>query len=311
MSEDMNNKNITVAVLKGGQGDEREVSLESGKCVANALADGGYNVIESDINSQNLEILDNNTIDVFFLALHGSFGEDGTLQKILEDKNLKYTGSNSNSSRLAFDKILTKRFLKENNILTPNWIEVCEYPKEKHLGEEIRQLGKKYILKPSQQGSSVGIEILEDPLETARAAAVGLARFGNCLIEEFIQGREITVGIVGSNSLPIIEIVSKGTFYDYNAKYKDDKTEFLFDTIKDINLQEQIKKTAMRCFELIGCRHFSRVDFLVDEMGDAYFLEINTLPGMTSHSLLPKAAAKIGMNMTDLCSNIVEQAIAT
>lgn len=302
-------KDCCAAVLMGGEGDERQVSLESGRCVSEALRKTSIRVIESDITLKDMSILDNNQVDVFFVALHGKFGEDGQLQEILERKKLKYTGSGPAASRLAFDKILSKKIFIENNIPTPEWIEVSEFIEEKTLTKGIERLGGKYVLKPACQGSSVGIEILDNPLEAARAAIVSLVRFGATLVEKFIPGRELTVGILGEKALPIIEIKPKQSFYDYQAKYIDDNTEYLFDTIKDDVLTKKIQIMAKKCFDVLGCRHLSRVDFLLDSENNPYVLEVNTIPGMTSHSLLPKAAGKAGMDMTELCNKIVKLAL--
>jgi len=302
-------KDCCVAVLMGGEGDERQVSLESGRCVADALRKTSVCVIESDITLKDMSILDNKQVNVFFIALHGKFGEDGQLQEIIERKKLKYTGSGPAASKAAFDKIMSKKIFLENNIPTPEWIEVSGFIEEETLVNEIKRLGGKYVVKPACQGSSVGIEILNNPLEAARAATVSLARFGATLVEKFIPGRELTVGILGKTALPIIEIKPKQSFYDYHAKYIDDNTEYLFDTIKDETLTKRIQAMAMKCFDVLGCRHFSRVDFLLDSENRPYVLEVNTIPGMTSHSLLPKAAGKAGMNMTELCGKIVNLAL--
>ncbi len=302
-------KDCCVTVLMGGEGDERQVSLESGRCVAQALRNTSIKVIESDITLKDMSILDNKQVDVFFVALHGKFGEDGQLQEILERKKLKYTGSGTEASKLAFDKILSKKVFVENNIPTPEWVEVSEFIEEKALVKAIERLGGKYVVKPACQGSSVGIEMLNNPLDAARAATVSLVRFGPTLVEKFIPGRELTVGILGEKALPIIEIKTKQIFYDYQAKYIDDNTEYLFDTIKDESLTKKIQAMAMKCFNVLGCRHLSRVDFLLDSENNPYVLEVNTIPGMTSHSLLPKAAGKAGMNMTELCSKIVNLAL--
>jgi D-alanine-D-alanine ligase len=301
---------LKVAVLMGGISREREVSLQSGKCVAEALKKAGVNVIPSDIKPDSLDILDDKTIDVFFIALHGTFGEDGTLQKILESKDLIYTGSSSKSSRLAFDKWESKKRFTAAGVLVPDSILFEPGKKKAEIEKKIRQLGSKYVIKPLREGSTIGISIADDPKNAVEAAKKCAAEFGECMIESFIKGREITVGILGKQALPILEIRPPAGFYDYHAKYIGDKTEYVFDSINNHTLVDKVQESAITCFNSLGCRGAARIDFIIGEDGKPYALEINTIPGMTSHSLLPKAAAKIGISMSRLCLKIVELALA-
>ncbi|MCK4913415.1 MAG: D-alanine--D-alanine ligase [Planctomycetes bacterium] len=296
-----------VAVLAGGISSERSISIQSGKNVAEALKKSGFETIISDISPDNLEILNNETIDVFFIALHGKFGEDGELQKILEDKKLIYTGSGSKASRLCFDKIATKNALAKAGINTPEAIEFDPAENIKELEKKLSKFGGKCVIKPLKQGSSVGISIENDLQKAITAAKKCYSEFGDCMLEKFVSGKEITVGILDQKPLPIIEIKTKTNFYDYHAKYVDEQTEFLFDTISDAKLVEKIQKTAVDCFNTLGCSNFARVDFILND-GIIYALEINTIPGFTSHSLLPLAAAKDGISMSELCRKIVEAA---
>jgi D-alanine-D-alanine ligase len=301
---------LKVAVLMGGVSREREVSIQSGKCVAEALKKAGVNVIQSDIKPDSLDILDDGTIDVFFIALHGTFGEDGELQKILESKGLIYTGSGSKASRLAFDKWESKKRFTAAGVTMPDSILFEPGKKSSETEEQIRQLGKKYVIKPLREGSTIGISIADDPKEAVEAAKKCAAEFGECMIESFIKGREFTAGIIGKQALPILEIRPPEGFYDYHAKYIGDKTEYLFDSIKTGAVVDKIQESAITCFNSLGCRGAARVDFIIGDDGKPFALEINTIPGMTSHSLLPKAAAKIGISMSRLCLKIVELAIA-
>jgi D-alanine-D-alanine ligase len=166
------------------------------------------------------------------------------------------------------------------------------------------------VVKPVRQGSSVGVHIVDSREDTVSAACKVRDEFGDCMVESFIAGREVTVGVLGRRTLPIIEIRSKTGFYDYHAKYVDDRTEYLFDTIADEPVRAQIERAAMACFDALGCRDFARVDFIVSEDGTSYALEVNTIPGFTTHSLLPKAAAKVGVPMSELCVRIVRMAAA-
>lgn len=292
----------------GGIGAERNVSLQSGRSVAGALEEAGFPVVAADIRPDDLEILEDASIDVFFPALHGAFGEDGRLQQILEDKSLLYTGSGPDASRLAFDKIASKELFEKAGIIAPRAIEFFGDIDVRQLKEQLPCSNGKYVVKPIRQGSSVGVSIVSSPREAIAAAKKAFAEFGDCMIEEFIAGRECTVGILRGRALPIIEIRTQNTFYDYQAKYVDEQTQYLFDTITDSAVVERISRAAVDCFRTLGCRHFARVDFVVNHDGVPYALEVNTIPGFTSHSLLPKAAARTGLTMSDLCAEIVETA---
>ena len=296
-----------MAVLAGGIGEERDISLQSGSCVAQALKDAAVNVVIADITPDNLTVLDDDSIDVFFIALHGRFGEDGQLQQILEDKSLTYTGSGPEASRLAFDKLAGKERFARAGVTTPKAIKFDAHTKE--IEKQLLQLGGKSVIKPLRQGSTIGVAIADDPNSAAVAARQCLNNFGDCMLEEYIAGREITVGILENQALPIIEVRTRTGLYDYHAKYIDEQTEFLFDTIKAPVMTAEIKEAALACFGALGCRHFARVDFILSQENIAYALEVNTIPGMTGHSLLPKAAAKAGIPMSDLCIRIIDAAL--
>jgi D-alanine-D-alanine ligase len=296
---------IRVAVLRGGVGCERQVSLESGRCVAEAMQQAGLDVVASDIRPDDMQVLDRRDIDVFFLALHGEFGEDGRLQQIFEDRGLAYTGSGPEASRLAFDKMASKRLFAEAGVDVPAGVEFTRDMGPAELEKQLQGLGERFVVKPIRQGSSVGVSIVDGCREAVAAAQQVLGEFGDCMVESFIPGRELTVGVLGRQTLPIIEIRSKTGFYDYQAKYVDDRTQYLFDTIDDQVVQARIQSAALACFDALGCRDFARVDFILSGDGTPYALEVNTIPGFTSHSLLPKAAARIGLSMGELCVRIV------
>jgi len=295
----------------GGIGEERDISIQSGTCVAKALEEAGLNVVTADIQPDNLDILDSSDIDVFFLALHGRFGEDGQLQQILEDKSLCYTGSGPTASRLAFDKLAAKECFVRAGVTTPKVIKFDSLAKIELLEQQLQQLGERFVVKPVRQGSTIGVSIVDDPKSAIAAAHECSGKFGDCMIEQYIAGREITVGILQHQALPIIEIRSKTGFYDYHAKYIDERTEYLFDTIDDPKLSAKIASVALDCFDVLGCRHFARVDFILHNCGVPYALEVNTIPGLTTHSLVPKAAAKAGLSMSKLCVRIIEAALKT
>ncbi len=299
---------LKVAVLTGGISAEREVSFQSGRLVADAIEKAGREVVSFDIRPDNLSMLDDADIDVFFPAIHGTFGEDGQLQEILEQSRLCYTGSGPQASRTAFDKLACKKALEKTEIVLPKDIFVASGDDIEHLAERILSLGETVVVKPISDGSSFGVQIIEAE-KAAPEAVKTFQEFGSCMVEEFISGREITIGILNGKALPIIEIRSKTGFYDYQAKYISDSTEYLFDTIDDAGLVGRINSIAVESFNLIGCRHFGRVDMILSDASVPYFLEINTLPGFTSHSLFPKAANKAGLSNSRLCMEIIEAAM--
>ena len=299
------NKKLKVVVLTGGIGAERQISLQSGNCVAEALKQAGFNVVTFDVRPDRLDILEDDSIDVFFPALHGQFGEDGQLQGILEERSLVFTGSGSAASQAAFEKMTSKKLFSEAGVAVPAAIEFDNQIEVEELEEQLRYLADKYVIKPIRQGSSVGVNIVSTAQEAIETARETLNQFGDCMIEEFVPGREVTVGILCGKTLPIIEIRTKSSFYNYHAKYVDEQTEFLFDTISEPSITERIKQAALDCFNAVGCRHFARVDFILGQDNTPYALEINTIPGFTTHSLLPKAAARAGLSMSDLCKKIV------
>jgi D-alanine-D-alanine ligase len=299
---------MKVAVLRGGIGQERQVSLESGRCVAEALAGGGLDVVVSDIQPDDMSVLGRSDIDVFFLALHGEFGEDGGLQQILEDRGLVYTGSGPQASRLAFDKVASKRLFAGAGVQVAATLEFSAGQDLQSLNGRLPALGERWVVKPVRQGSSVGVYVVDSAAEAIDAARKVCEEFGDGMIEPFIRGREVTVGILDHTTLPIIEIRAQTGFYDYHAKYVDEQTQYLFDTIDDARVRDRIGQAALACFDALGCRDFARVDFILSDEGVPFALEVNTIPGFTTHSLLPKAAAKIGFSMGDLCVRIVQKA---
>jgi D-alanine-D-alanine ligase len=307
-SQSQKSGQLRVAVLRGGVGREREVSLESGRCVAEALRQGGVDVMTSDIRPDDMTILDRKDIDVFFLALHGEFGEDGQLQQVFEDRGLVYTGCGPEASRLAFDKIASKRLFAAAGVPVPAVVEFAPGGDPAKLDGQLKPLGERFVVKPIRQGSSVGVYVVKSRSDAVAVARKVVEEFGDCMVESFVVGREVTVGVLDRRPLPIIEIRSKTGFYDYQAKYIDDRTEYLFDTIEDEAVRARIANAAMTCFDALGCRDFSRIDFIVTEDGTPYALEANTIPGFTTHSLLPKAAAKVGIPMSELCVRIVRTA---
>lgn len=305
------NKDIfqKVAVLTGGIGTERQISLLSGQNVYQALQETELNVVFFDITPDNMSILDDSSIDIFFPILHGQFGEDGRLQAALEEKNLCFTGSGSVASRNAIDKVASKQLFEQAGCAVPKCYFSCEQSLDKEqLKTCLPESNLPFVVKPIRHGSSVGVQIVQGSEKAISAATECFAQYQECMIEEYIPGRELTVGVINNQTMPIIEIRSKQEFYDYQAKYESNATDYLFDTLEDSNLINRIRQDAMNCFTALGCKHWGRVDFILSDEGIPYALEINTLPGFTSHSLIPMAAAKVGISASRLCMKILEAA---
>lgn len=293
-------RKLRVTVLAGGPGAERAVSLESGRAVAEALRRRGHDVLVADIGPGNLAALDH-PADVIFPALHGTFGEDGQLQRILEQRRLRFVGSGSRASTLAIDKVAAKRIAVETGIRTAVW-EVVP-------AGRMPALPLPVVVKPIDQGSSVGTHIARSPQELSRALAETCGTFGQALVERFIAGDEVTVGIVGAQPLSPICIRPKRGFYDYEAKYHDERTEYLFDSGQSDALRVRVRDESLQIFRALGCRHLARVDWIVDAAETPWFLEVNTIPGFTSHSLLPMAAAHDGIPFDELIERLVRLAL--
>ncbi len=290
---------LRITVLAGGPSAEREVSLASGQAVAEALRRRGHTVFVSDIDADHLEALDR-AADVIFPALHGTFGEDGTLQRIMEDRGLCFVGSGSWASATAMDKAATKAIAQRLGIPTPEY-EVIE------LGSAVT-LAPPVIVKPIAQGSSVATSVIKSgPVQPVVDDVA--QRFGAALVERFIDGAELTVGILGGRALPAIRIQPRREFYDYTAKYEDEGTEYLLDTGFSDKLLARLADWSRTLFEELGCRHLGRIDWIVTPDEQPWFLEVNTLPGFTSHSLVPKAAQATGIGFDELVERIVRMAL--
>lgn len=293
---------LDITVLAGGPGAEREVSLNSGQAVEAALRRLGHNVERFDINPDDLSSLDR-PADIVFIALHGEFGEDGEIQSILEKRRIPYTGSNAAASRMAMDKAVSKQRFLEMGIPTPKH-EVIDAHSIVGLEERFPVPA---VVKPLCSGSSVDTSIARTPRALAESARKLVARHGQGLIERYIHGPELTVGILGDLALPVCEIRTQREFYDYQAKYVDDDTQYLFDLDLPAELLEKVQRLALSAHRALGCGVFSRVDCMIDsKTHEPFFLEVNTIPGFTSHSLVPKAAARCGINFDELCQRIIE-----
>jgi D-alanine-D-alanine ligase len=291
-----------VAVLMGGPGSERNVSLATGRGVSKALRSLGMEVVEVDVRDENFPLP--RDVDIAFNCIHGTFGEDGQLQKILEERGMSYTGDGVEESRIAFDKILSKEKFLERGVVTPESevIGAGQRPK----------MSVPLVVKPARQGSTVGIVIVknQNALDGALKEAANYDR--KLLIEKFVSGRELTIGILGDQALPILEIIPKGGFYDFNTKYPflnpqaGASAEHLCPAKIDPELTKKIQELALAAFRALGLVVYGRVDVIFSDKGEPFVLEVNTIPGMTEASLLPEAAAAAGISYPDLCLRIIE-----
>lgn len=305
---------LKILVLRGGPDREREVSLQSGGQVAQALRDGGHTVYERDITPDDLSALDDAKqlgVQVVFPVLHGPWGEGGPLQAILEEHDLNYVGCKESAARLCMNKWETKRALQEAGLPTAQ-AELIER------GDE-RELAAPCVVKALDEGSSYALSICHTEEEADAAVATLFNDHEKLMVERFVVGKEITVGIIealyneddapGPTALPPIHIVPAVAFYDYDAKYTRDDTQYHFDIDLPDACLESVIDTAKQAFETLGCRHLARIDFIIDDQLNATILEANTMPGFTSHSLVPKAAQHAGTTFPDLCDHLVRLAI--
>ncbi len=291
-----------VGVLLGGMSAERSVSLESGGRMAAALRARGWDVVEIDPGREAAQQIREADVDRVLIGLHGTYGEDGCVQGLLEVLGVPYTGSPPLASALAFDKVLTKRIVSQAGVPTPSFAVVGA-------GDPIPDFDLPAVVKPAAEGSSVGVTVVREV--GSLADAVALARRhgdGRTLIEAFVQGSEVTVGVLDAQALGTVEIRPAEGVYDYDAKYERDDTQYLTPADLPEDSLETIHGLAERVHGLLGCAGSTRVDFIVDGAGDPWFIELNTLPGMTDHSLLPMAARQAGLDFGDLVEAVLARA---
>jgi D-alanine-D-alanine ligase len=289
-----------IAVLCGGPSSEREVSLRSGSAVANALRSLGADAFKIDLRDCNVHLPAGT--ELAFNALHGTFGEDGTIQAILEEKGIPYTGEGEECSRVAFDKIESKKRFVEGGVPTAPYVTLQR--------GELPDLPLPYVVKVPCQGSSVGVYLVKAMNERDAALAKAFAQADTILVETFVSGRELTVGVLGETVLPIIEIRPLGGFYSYENKYTWTNRGGTAEHECPARLSRMEKGTvetaALAAHRALELEIYSRVDVILDASGEAQVLEVNTIPGMTETSLLPEAAAAAGISMSQLCECIVE-----
>jgi D-alanine-D-alanine ligase len=293
---------LKICVMLGGPSAEREVSLRSGAAAARALRSLGHEVFELDPKPGEWSLPDRT--DVVFLALHGSYGEDGIVQGELEKLGIPYTGCDSESSRIAFDKVVTKERCLARGIPTARYAVVADANSPLPAG-----LKPPLVLKPVRQGSSVGLQFVNAASEWKEALSRSLPFDGEVLIEERVIGRETTVGILDGQALPVVEVRPKQGAYDYKNKYTSGATEYFCPAEFDQETTRRIQEAGLGAFNVVGARDYGRVDVMVAGVGDPVVLEVNTLPGLTETSLLPKAAAAAGMSYEQLCQTMIDLAL--
>lgn len=294
-----------VAVLAGGRSAERDISIKSGRAVYSALKLEGCDVEWLEIGAEDVvRRLKSVPFDVAFIALHGRFGEDGTIQRILERMSVPYTGSGVTASRLALDKIASHRIFKRCGIPVPEFKIL-----ERRCGRPQERFSWPVVVKPQREGSSIGLSLAGDKREFNTACKKAFEYGDKILIEKFIKGREITVGILGERPLPVVEIIPKRTFYDFQAKYKDARTKYKVPASLPPHLYRKAQAWGIAAHKVLNCRDFSRVDMLLGDDDNIYVLEVNSIPGLTERSLLPKAAKAAGIDFGKLCVKLLEMAI--
>ena len=297
-------KNRRIAVLMGGPSSEREISLKSGNCVLKTLKAVRLNAIGLDLNRELPDKLLKNKINLVFIALHGKPGEDGTIQGMLDILNIPYTGSGVLASALSMDKIASKRLFQVKAIPTP---EFSVINKNKFHFNPPQSFP--VVIKPSTEGSTIGVSIVKKENEFKKALETAFHYDDNIICEKYIDGKEITVGILEEEALPVIEIIPKSGFYDFNAKYMKKSTDFVVPAELQEEKSAQIKQIALKAHKVLGCSGMSRADMKLDSKLNPYVLEINTIPGLTETSLLPKATQAAGISFMELCLRLLDLAI--
>lgn len=296
------NKPKKIAVLMGGPGEEKDVSLKSGQAIIKALNHNGYDVtsiiLDTKLEKLVKELL---SVDLVFLGLHGNIGENGTIQGFLDALGIIYTGSGPLSSAICMDKNISKIIAKNNGIMTPKW-KLCDTVIDD------AKMNYPVIVKPNGQGSTVGLRIAHNERELKPALEYAFNYDNSVLVEEYIQGRELTVMLIDGKAQPVCEIIPSHEFYDYECKYTAGMSKYICPAEIDDNISNYVKKISENLFDLLKCENYSRADFRMDDQNKFWFLEMNTLPGMTDTSLAPMSALAAGISFNELIDKIVMHA---
>lgn len=304
-----------VAVMFGGTSAERAVSLRSGANVLQGLLNAGVDAFAFDLQDQPLAALHQLQVDRVFIVLHGRGGEDGTVQGALELMGIPYTGSGVLGSALAMDKVRCKQLFQANGLATPDFRVITRHDHrpgdEARLLAELARPGEAVFVKPAREGSSIGMSRAQNATELAAAIAVAMSCDDTVLIESFVDGPEYTVAILAAEALPVIELRTPRTFYDYEAKYQSDSTEYICPCDLDAAQSDEIRQLAKAAFAVVGAAGWGRVDVMRDHQGHFVLLEVNTVPGMTAKSLVPMAAKAAGIAFEPLLMTILEATLTT
>ena len=304
-------KSLKIGVISGGISSEREISLLTGKNIYQSLLESGYNALFIDLKDDFYSKL--KEINLAFLAIHGRYGEDGTAQGLLELMKIPYTGPGVLASAIAINKIMSKKILIYENIPTPEYIGLNSASGE-DLKKMVSVIEKKFdypiVVKPNSEGSTIGVNIVQKKDQLKHAVEEAVKYDNKILVEEYIKGRELTVSIIGREpvALPIIEIKPKSGFYDYKSKYTKNMTRYIVPAELDKKVANRVSEMALKCHRVLECSGISRVDFILDDTGNAYVFELNTMPGMTATSLVPKAAKAAGIDFALLVEIILDSA---
>jgi D-alanine-D-alanine ligase len=293
---------MKVGVIMGGTSSERDISLLTGQEMIANLDRSKYEVVPIELNSKRDLIDKSDGIDVALLALHGKYGEDGTVQGTLESLGIPYTGCGVLASSVCMDKDMSKQLMRQAGVLTGDWLQVNQMQDLSSLA--VQHLTYPVVVKPNSGGSSIGTQIVHEPDALAAAVEAALAWDDSVMIEQYIEGEEITCAIVDGKMLPVISIRANAAFFDYAAKYDDNGADEQVVQLPS-DLQQRVEATALTCYNVLKCSVYARVDMLIRE-GVPYVLEVNTLPGLTRNSLLPKSAAATGISFAELLDKIID-----
>ncbi len=300
--------NKKIGVLMGGMSSEREVSLSSGRAVLAALLEKGYDPVDIDAGRDAARQIRKAGVELAFNALHGKYGEDGAIQGVLEVLGIPYTGSGILASAMGMNKIVSKMIFR-NSGLSVGPYAIVPLKERGRVQDALKITGLPAVVKPSCEGSSVGISLINRDSQLAAAAELAFGYDEKIIVEKYIRGKEVQVGILGDRALGAIEIVPKEEFYNYRAKYEKGMSEHFFPARIPETAYKRTLEAGLAAHRSLGCRGYSRVDFIVDESRLPFILEVNTLPGMTSTSLLPEIAAGVGISFPDLVEDILRLAL--
>ena len=296
-----------VLVLMGGWSNERKISLISGNCVYNSLVDSGVDVHKLKLDKTNIDKIKEINPDRVFIVLHGKGGEDGEIQLYLDNLLIPYTGSNSSSSEICMNKRIAKSILLNNKLQTPKYKKIDNSIDIKYIE---KNFSYPFVVKPSSEGSSIGVFIVNNQVDYYEAVEKNKNISKDFIVEQYVDGKEYTVGILDDVALPSIMLEPPGQFYDYDAKYNSSEMKYICPSGLDEQIEKKIQQISYECFKTLGCSGWGRVDIIIAKDNTPWIIEINTVPGMTEHSLLPMAAKEKGINFDELVLKILNTSFA-